>query len=212
MKAELESHELVKVFAFVCKGARGKEVRERAKALLVFGNDGLCVEFNDLSVTCPAQVSETGKYALNPFVFSPMIETFGKTKITIEITKDAITVGRLQVAHSRVHGWFDRPETAIQTWDRYRSMQLDKRQKRIKKETEWKATERRGKDDKLRDARYVAFKRTDGGIEYAAAVLKYERGAPGDRKVLVKTKDFQEVWISELEIVSYGREPEINVK
>jgi hypothetical protein len=77
---------------------------------------------------------------------------------------------------------------------------------------EWGEAQKRVHEDKLLDARYVAFKRTDGGIEYGAAVLKCERGDPGNRKVYVKTKDFQEVWISELEIVSYGKDPKLDIK
>ncbi len=48
------------------------------------------------------------------------------------------------------------------------------------------------------------FKRTDGGVESGAAILNWERGEYRNRRVLVRTKDFQEVWISELEIVDFG--------
>ena len=209
MKAEVNAHELEEIFAFVCKGVRGKKTRERARAVLIFDNDGVGVEFNDVGRACAARVLVVGTYALNPFIFRPMIKTFGETNITLEIDSEGVAIGRLRVAHSRVNGSFAKPEMAVQFWQRFRSKQLDKRQKRIDEEAEWKKAHERELDDKLRDARYVAFKRTDGGIEYGAAVLKYEKGEPGNRKVFVKTKDFQEVWISELEIMSYGDAPEL---
>jgi hypothetical protein len=159
------------------------------------------VEFNDVGRACAARVLVVGTYALNPFIFRPMIKTFGETNITLEIDSEGVAIGRLRVAHSRVNGSFAKPEMAVQFWQRFRSKQVDKRQKRIDKEAEWNEAHTGELEDKLLDARYVAFKRTDGGLEYGAAVLKCERGKPGSRKVLVKTKDFQEVWISELEIV-----------
>ncbi len=211
MKAEVNAHELEEIFAFVCKGVRGKKTRERARAFLIFDNDGVGVEFNDVGRACAARVLVVGTYALNPFIFRPMIKTFGETNIALEIDSEGVAIGRLRVAHSRVNGSFAKPELAVQFWQRFRSKQLDKRQKRIDKEAEWKKGHKPELEDKLREARYVAFKRTDGGIEYGAVVLKYERGDPGNRNVLVKTNDFQEVWISELEIVSYGREPKLDM-
>ena len=210
MKAEVNAHELEEMFAFVCKGVRGKKTRERARAFLIFDNDGVGVEFNDVGRACAARVLVVGTYALNPFIFRPMIKTFGETNITLEIDSEGVAIGRLRVAHSRVNGSFAKPEMAVQFWQRFRSKQVDKRQKRIDKEAEWNEAHTGELEDKLLDARYVAFKRTDGGLEYGAAVLNCERGKPGSRKVLVKTKDFQEVWISELEIVSYGKDPELN--
>lgn len=121
MKAELNSHELEEAFAFVTKGVRGNKVHERAKALLIFGDDGLCVEFNDLSANCPAQFLESGKYALNRFIFRPLLQTFKETKLVLEITEIGINIGRSRVAHSRLHGWFTNPEIALQNWERYRS-------------------------------------------------------------------------------------------
>ena|SRR3989338_7536434 len=212
MKAELNARELEEVLAFVSKGVRGKKTQERAKALMVFGKDEVEVSFNDVGRVCAARVLESGTYALNPFIFKPMIETFGKSNILIEIDSDGITIGRLRLAHIRVHGRFDKPEEAIESWRRFRNNQLGKRQKRIEKDAEWKETQKHVPVDKLLDAQYVAFKRTDGGIEYGAAVLKYERGEPGNRKVFVKTTDFQEVWIRELEIVSYGKDPKLDIK
>ena len=211
MKAHLDPSELEEALAFVTKGLRGKKLRERAKALLVFGEKDISVEFNDLSANCSAEVMEPGKYALNPFIFRPFLETFGKRRILIEISRKGIAIGNLQFAHLRIHGRFEKPEEAVEDWSAVLRQALAKRQKRIEENAEWRESNRQLLEDKLSDARHVSFKRTDGGIEYGAAVLKYERGEPGHRKVYVKTKDFQEVWINELEIVSFGKDPEFNV-
>ena len=211
MKADFNPQELEKAFAFVCKGLRPKKARDSAKAPLVLRDNDIGVEFNGLSTNCVADVSETGRYAVNPFIFRPFLETFGKNKITMEIDREGITIARLHLTHIRVHGRFEDPDEAIGSWKRFRSKQVGKQQKRIERDAEWKAVNRLLPEDKLRDARYVAFKRIDGGIEYGAAVLKYEKGEPGNRKVYVKTKDFQEVWINELDIVSYRKDPELSM-
>jgi hypothetical protein len=209
--AELRADELERALAFVSKGVRGKRAQDRAKALLIFGQDGLTVQFNNLSANCEARISEICKYALNPFVLRPLLETYAKSEIAIAIDKEGIRIGRSRLAHIRVHGRFQKPDEAVKLWEALRNKQLGKRQKRIERKAESETTLRIASEDKLLNAQYVAFKRTDGGIEYCAAVLNYEKGEPGHRKVYVKTRDFQELWIDELEVVSYGKDPQFEI-
>jgi len=81
MKAELNADELQAALAFVTKGVRGKQARERAKALLTFGVDDICIDFNDFSANCPAKVTKTGRYVVNPFIFRPFVDTYGTSSI-----------------------------------------------------------------------------------------------------------------------------------
>src|SRR6266536_1219685 len=136
MKAEFISTDLGNVFDFIAKGVRGKKARDKARALLVFDDDGISVQCNELSANCEAQVSESGKYSLNPFIFKPFLETYGKSRVVLEIDGEGIRIGRLRVAHSRVNGSFNEPNKAIESWEHFRRKQLDKRQERIKKDAQ----------------------------------------------------------------------------
>ena len=133
MRADFKAHELEKAFALVCKALRRKkaQAQDRAKALMVLGDKGICVKFNRLIANCPAEVSEGGKYAVNPFIFRPFLETFGKTKITMEINREGITIGHLYFEHIRVHGRFDHPEEAIESWESFRGRQLSNQRRRL---------------------------------------------------------------------------------
>jgi hypothetical protein len=136
MNAELNARELLDAFAFVTKGLRGKLVRERAKALIIFGANGVTVQFNDVSANCPAEVFEIGKYALNPFIFRPFLETYGKSDIRIEVNPEGITIGRLRLAHIRVHGRFERPEEAIASWAKLWMTKSVNRQTKVQKDAQ----------------------------------------------------------------------------
>jgi hypothetical protein len=126
MKAELNADGLQIAFATVSKGIRGKHLQERAKALLTFRADDVCVDFNDVSASCPAIVSKPGKYVLNPFIFRALLETYGILIISIEIDETGLTfqrspVGRLRLAHIRVHGRFDYQQAALDRWERVKT-------------------------------------------------------------------------------------------
>ena len=126
MEAELNADELQIAFATVSKSIRSKRLQERAKALLTFRGEDVCVDFNNLRVNCSAIVSRPGKYVLNPFIFRPLLETYGKSTISIEIDEAGINISRTPVsrsrlAHIRVHGLFDHQQAALDNWQRVRA-------------------------------------------------------------------------------------------
>lgn len=210
MKAEINPRELGKLLVLITKDVRGKKARDRAVVLLSFEEDAIKAEFTDIGVSCPAKVTEKGAYALNPFVLRNILETFSNKNVILEIDKTGVRIGGLRVGHARLNGHLHDPYIAVQLWQNDWGKQQDRKAKTRQKEDENKQS--KVHQEELWSGRRVDFRRPGGQIEHGAVILRYERGVQGNRKVLVKTRDFQEVWISELEIVNFDLEAKLDVK
>lgn len=202
MKAEIRPKEFSKLMKLVTKGVRGNKVRSKAIGLLFFKNDRVELEFNDIAGSCEANVTEWGTYALNPITFNALLAEFTDEKVVVEIDERRVQIGNLKLDHKRLNGFWKFPRLAIRVWNKYIAINLAKKIKRREQEEAWEQWNALNKEE-FWTRRKVVFKRTDGGIESGAAIIDWERGAYRNRRVLIKTKDFREVWISEMEIVDF---------
>ena len=153
------------------------------------------LEFNETAASW-------GTYALNPITFNALLAEFPSEKVVVEINERRVQIDNLKLDHKRLNGFWKFPRLANRVWNKYRENDLARKIKKREKEEAWEQWNALNKEE-FWTGRKVVFRRSDGGIESGAAILNWERGAFKNRRVLVKTKDFQEVWISELEIVDF---------
>ena len=206
MKAEINPKETCKRLALITKGIKGEKARSKAMELIRFKKGSIDIESDEMSATCPAKRVTEGVCALNPLILKEILETCSEEKIIWKIDETRVQIGRLKSDPRRLNVFLEYPEIAIRLWKLFKEKQLSKKINREAKEREWHEEWKKwviSQREALQKGRIVDFKRVDGGVEREAVILGFERGEGRDRRVLVKTKDFQEVWINELEIVEF---------
>lgn len=209
MQAEIDLDEFKNAVAKVTKGVRGKHIQARARALLAFQSGGVSIEFNNRTETFRGHVSKTGTYSLNPFVLRKLLDTYNGPNLSVNIEADGIVIGRTRTGHVSVRGSLHEPEAKVVASKIRQELRVKRREERLAREATREAAERSCPVDELARAGHVAYRRTDGGIEYSAAILEYEKGATRNRRVHVQTTDSLRVWIHEFQIVSYGKDPKL---
>jgi hypothetical protein len=205
--ARLLSDNLEKVLKPILKGIRAKKAKTKARALLSFGEGGILVQFNGNSIVCNAKVVEEGACALNPFILLDVVRTAGGEEVLFQVNESEIRFANAKFSHTYFHATLTDKEDALHRWDKYLEKKVERKRQKLEMEQDY----RRSLDQYslLEFRSIVSFKRTDGGIEREAHILKIEAGDKGNRRMLVKTSDFQEIWIREPEIVSIGRGPDL---
>lgn len=214
MKAGINPKETCKLLALVTKGIRGKKARSKTMVLIRFKQGSIDIESDEMSASCPADIVMEGTCALNPLLLKDLLATCSEDKVMWEINEKCVQIGRLKLDVRRLHVFLDYPEIAIRVWKRFREKQLSKKINREAKEREWHEEWKKwviSQREALQKGRTVGFKRVDGAVERDATILDFERLDGRNRRVLVKTKDFQEVWINELGIVEFDPGHKLNI-